>query len=160
MGVYFLAAGSKSRSRDTLEHRTEMAVFEPVLTSDARSRLRGCFDEGESIYVWGAMEAGRSALAEVQPGDYAVDVDGSDVVQIFEFGFSFDPTDTNLQEALGWTEGGAKPFTHVFFLRRPQIPRAGHRDKSYFQHVFAFDRANWLSRSRYFDQETLAAVGA
>ncbi len=160
MGAYFIAAGSKSRSRDTLEHPTELAVFEPLLTSDVLNRLRASFDDGESIYVWGAMEAGRSALEQVELGDYVVDVDGGDIVQVFEFAFAFEPSNVALQEALGWVGGSAKPFTHVFFLRRPSIPRSGHRDKSYFQHVFAFDRATWLSRSRYFDRETLAAAMA
>jgi len=160
MGAYFIAAGSKSRSRDTLEHPTELAVFEPLLTRDALNRLRASFDDGESIYVWGAMEGGRSALEQVELGDYVVDVDGSDIVQVFEFAFAFEPSNVALQEALGWAEGSATPFTHVFFLRRPSIPRAGHRDKSYFQHVFDFDKATWLSRSRYFDRETLATAMA
>ncbi|MEE9253394.1 MAG: hypothetical protein V3U43_00520 [Pseudomonadales bacterium] len=158
MGAYFIAAGSKSRSRDTLERPTAAAVLEPVLADDVLADLRACFAGGESIHVWGAMEGGRSALEQLNRGDYVVDVNGAEIVQVFEFAFSFKPHDTRLQEALGWADGGAKPFVYVMFLRRPRTPRESHRDKSYFQHAFAFDKANWLSRSRYFDAEILAAA--
>ena len=158
MGAYFIAAGSKSRSRYTLERPTEAAAFDSLLPDDVLAELRACYTGGEPIYVWGVMEAGRSAFDQVRRGDYVVDVNGSEIVQVFEFAFSFTPPDTRLQDALGWAGGKSKPFTHVMFLRQPRTPRAGHLEKSYFQQAFAFDKSNWLSRSRYFGPEALAAA--
>ncbi|MEJ2130081.1 MAG: hypothetical protein P8Y95_00260 [Gammaproteobacteria bacterium] len=154
MGVYFITAGSKSRSRDTLEHATELSVLVSLLSDDVLARLREGLGE-HSLYVWGTMEAGRGELDHVQPGDYVVDVNGSEIVQVFEFVLACEPEGSAVQDALGWTKGGGKPFTHVFFLRRPRIPSEDRRDKIYFQKAFAFDKANWLSRSRYFDTSAL-----
>lgn len=154
MGVYFITAGSKSRSRATLEHATELSVLESLLSDDVLARLREGLGE-DSLYVWGTMDAGRAELDHVQPGDYVVDVNGSEVVQVFEFVLACEPEGSAVQDVLGWTKGSAKPFTQVLFLRRPRAPDEDRRDKTYFQKAFGFGKATWLSRSRYFDKSTL-----
>lgn len=157
MGVYFMAASSKSRARDTLERPLSTEQLSGLLADDVLDDVQRA-GAGEGVYVWGTMDTGRGALEQLRPGEYVVDVNGAEVVQVFEFLLAYRPEDISLQQALGWTEGGAKPFTHVMFLRRPRAPRDSHRDKAHFQQALGFDKPSWLSRSRYFDSESLASA--
>ncbi|HIG73520.1 MAG TPA: DUF3883 domain-containing protein [Bacteroidetes bacterium] len=151
MGVYFMAAGSENRTR-TLDRG--WAVDDVVrVVPEHEAKLRAAYPEGHGVYAWGATDGSLHQLSRVQEGDYVVDVNGPDIVQVFSF--EFWTTSPELRRLFGWEPGGnGNEYEHAYFLSHRQP--TSRRRKAEFQHAFGFRNSHWLAGQRYFDDDVIA----
>ncbi len=158
MGIYFIAAGSKTRNREkSLEKSFSVSEIERFLKPTDVMHLKNSYPSGIGIFVWGANQ-GRTfnQLSNVSKGEYVVDVKNKVVVQIFKFCFYIDAgNDNRLQEYIGWDrempDYERRPYKYVFFLKGPQSPGRDQKEKNYFQSAFEeLNNSNWLVGQRWF----------
>jgi hypothetical protein len=151
MGVYLIAAGISSDNRKkTLDKAWSIDQISGYVPAVVLEKLFESFPNGDGIYVWGANK--EATLADVQSGEYAVDVKNTDIVRIFQFCFWYKSDHTRLQELFGWDEekpfDKQRPYEYVYFLSNPI--RSLRRHKSFLARAFNHEsNAHWLDGQRY-----------
>jgi len=87
MGIYFIAAGTSSGNRKrTLDKSWSFEEVYDVFPQDVCDR----------VYLWGANEGSKNYLTKVHEREYVVDVENTEIIQIFEFCFWFKSSHTPL----------------------------------------------------------------
>lgn len=156
-GVYFIAAGASSKNRSkSLDQGHLRDALADYLDPSTSKLLQEHFDKDEPIFLWGANRIGN--LDKLEFGDYVVDVKNQSVVQIFQFKFIFETSDSKLQNWIGWDAekptNEQRPYQFVYFLGNPQ--KTFRSDKDYFQLAFGLEgNRNWLVGQRWFSDEAI-----
>lgn len=163
MGIYFIAAGTSSKNRDkSLEKGFKLDQLQQFLPKEIMSKLSTMIEPHQCIFVWGANERSLNQLDQIRYGEPVVDVKNKKVIQVFEFCFYFETTDSLLQKFIGWdSEKSAekrRPYRYVFFLKSPK--KSIYTKKDYYAEAFnQTHNQNWLVGQRYFtDKEVDMAL--
>jgi hypothetical protein len=162
MGIYFIAAGNSSRNREkSLDKSFTLKEIEPYLKKEHFEKIIKYINRDEPAYIWGANTNAHNQLNKVRLGEYVVDVENADVVQVLTFCCSIRTFDHRLQEFIGWDNEKPKekrrPFEYVFFLKKRQD--TNNKKKKYYQYAFGFNNnSHWLDGQKYFDDSLVKAA--